>query len=165
MQNSDEKFFEALAEKRAAEESDYEVEFAKTSGSAVAEKKTAAKKAVKNGADSTLEEGSLMVDVYQTPDDIVVESAIAGVSPDDLDITATTDSITIRGERRKSGEITDDDYLYRECFWGRFSRSVLLPQEVDPEQAEVTFKNNGILTVRLPKLKRQKTKKLKVRFD
>ena len=109
-------------------------------------------------------EGQLTIDVYQTATEIVIESAIAGVSPDDLDIDVTTDSITIRGERQRNQEVEEEDYFYRECYWGRFSRSVILPEEVDPESAEVTFKN-GILNVRLPKLNRKKSRKLKVRVE
>ena len=106
-------------------------------------------------------EGWLTIDVYQTPTDIVVESAVAGVDPDTLDITATPDSIAIKGERKRRKEVKDEDYLYQECYWGKFSRSVILPQEVDPESASVNFKN-GILTVRLPKVNRKKARKLRV---
>jgi HSP20 family protein len=109
-------------------------------------------------------EGWLTIDVYQTPHEIVVESAVAGVDPDALDITATPDSLAIKGERQRRKEVRDDDYLYQECYWGKFSRSVILPQEVDPENATVSFKN-GILTVRLPKVNRKKTHKLKVSSD
>lgn len=106
-------------------------------------------------------EGWLTIDVYQTPAEIVVESAVAGVNPDDLDITATSDSVSIKGERVHEKEVRDEDYLYQECYWGRFSRSVILPQEVDPEAAVVRFRN-GILTIRLPKVTKNKAKKLKV---
>lgn len=109
-------------------------------------------------------EGQLTIDVYQTPDDIVIESAIAGVKPEDIDIDVNTDSVTIRGERRREHKIKEEDYFYQECYWGRFSRSVILPQEIDPENASVNFKN-GILTVRLPKLNRKKSKKLKVKAE
>ena len=109
-------------------------------------------------------EGQLTVDVYQTPTDIVVESAIAGVRADDLDITVTSDSISIRGTRAHEKHVRDEDYLYQECYWGKFARSLILPQEVDPEGAEVTFKN-GILTVNLPKANKKKTHKLRVRID
>jgi HSP20 family protein len=104
------------------------------------------------------------IDVYQTPHEIVVESAVAGVEPESLDITATPDSIAIKGERQRRKEVRDEDYLYQECYWGRFSRSVILPQEVDPDNATVAFKN-GILTVRLPKVHRKKSRKLKVSAD
>lgn len=109
-------------------------------------------------------EGQLTIDVYQTPNDIVVESAIAGVKPEDLDIEANTDSVTIRGERRREHEVKEEDYFYQECYWGRFSRSVILPQEVDPDKASVSFKN-GILSVRLPKLSRSRSRKLKVKVE
>jgi HSP20 family protein len=109
-------------------------------------------------------EGQLTVDVYQTASDIVVESAIAGVRPDDIDINVTPDSIVIRGAREHEKTVGDEDYLYQECYWGRFARSIILPQEVDPESAEVTFKN-GILTVRLPKANKKKSRKLRVKAD
>ncbi|MFA5052710.1 MAG: Hsp20/alpha crystallin family protein [Parcubacteria group bacterium] len=109
-------------------------------------------------------EGQLTIDVYQTEDDIVIESTIAGVEPDDLDIDITSESVTIRGERRRSNEISDENYLYQECYWGKFSRSVILPQEVDPDKAKAEFKN-GILRVRLPKIIKDRARKLKVRGD
>jgi HSP20 family protein len=109
-------------------------------------------------------EGQLTIDVYQTPNDIVVESVIAGVKPEDLDIDVTTDSVTIRGERRREHEVKEEDYFYQECYWGRFSRSVILPQEIDPERASVSFKN-GVLVVRLPKLSRSRSRKLKVKIE
>ncbi|MEK7188059.1 MAG: Hsp20/alpha crystallin family protein [Patescibacteria group bacterium] len=110
-------------------------------------------------------EGQLTVDVYQTPTEIVVESAVAGVDPDkDLDIDVTADSITIRGRRQKERHIKHEDYFYQECYWGRFSRSVILPQEIDAEHAHATFKN-GVLSIHLPKLTRQKAKKVRVRME
>ena len=106
-------------------------------------------------------ESWLTIDVYQNAQEIVVESAVAGVDPETLDITATPDSIAIKGERQRRKEVKDEDYLYQECYWGKFSRSVILPQEVDPESANVNFKN-GILTIHLPKVNRRKSRKLKV---
>ncbi|MFH1246659.1 MAG: Hsp20/alpha crystallin family protein [Candidatus Liptonbacteria bacterium] len=123
------------------------------------------KSASKSQVDSEMAmEGSLTIDVFQTPSDLVVQSAIAGVRPEDIDIEVSTDSITIRGARHKEQEVEDNDYYYQECYWGRFSRQVLLPQEIDPEAAAVTFKN-GILTIKLPKLNRKKSRKLKVKTD
>lgn len=107
-------------------------------------------------------EGRLTIDVYQDGDDIVVQSTVSGVDPDDLDIHISSESVTIRGEREKSQKIEDKDYFYQECFWGRFSRSVVLPTEVDPEKSTAVV-TNGVLTIRMPKLNRQKTKKLKVK--
>ncbi|HOB90050.1 MAG TPA: Hsp20/alpha crystallin family protein [Candidatus Colwellbacteria bacterium] len=109
-------------------------------------------------------EGQLTIDVYQTPDEIFVESTIAGVEPEDLDIDITNESVTIKGERRKEEVIADEDYLHQECYWGRFSRSVILPQEIDPDKARADFKN-GILKIRLPKLNRGRVKKLKIKQE
>ena len=109
-------------------------------------------------------EGQLTIDVYQTSNCIVIESTIAGVKPEDLDIDITNESVTIKGSREKEEKISDNDYIYQECYWGRFSRSVILPQEVDPEAAEASMKN-GILTIKLPKLDRHRAKKLKVHFS
>jgi HSP20 family protein len=109
-------------------------------------------------------EGQLTIDVYQTPDDIFVESTIAGVEPEKLDIDITNESVTIRGERRKEEIIADEDYLHQECYWGKFSRSVVLPQEIDPDKAHAEFKN-GILKIKLPKLNRGRIKKLKIKSE
>ncbi len=109
-------------------------------------------------------EGQLTIDVYQTTDNIIVESTIAGVNHDDLDISITPDSVTIRGERRKEEKIKKEDYLYQECFWGIFSRAIILPQEIDPEKAQASVKS-GVLKIILPKIDRKKPKKLKIKFD
>ncbi len=110
------------------------------------------------------DEGQLTVDVYQDKDAIIVQSTVAGVNPDDLEINITNESVTVRGERQKLEIIEDKDYFYQECFWGKFSRSVILPQEVDPEKSTAALKN-GILTIKMPKLDRKKSKRLKVKFD
>lgn len=107
-------------------------------------------------------EGQLTIDVYQTPDDIFVESTIAGVEPENLDIDITNESVTIKGERCKEEVIAEEDYLHQECYWGKFSRSVILPQEIDPDKAHAEFKN-GILKIKLPKLNRGRVKKLKIK--
>lgn len=109
-------------------------------------------------------EGQLTVDVYQDKDAIVVQSTVAGVNPDDLEINITNESVTIRGRREKIEKIEDKDYFYQECFWGRFSRSIILPVEVDPEDSTAVLKN-GVLTIKMPKIVRRKAKKLKVKFD
>lgn len=167
MDTKDEKFFEQLVGASAGADEEYDVELAKAS--TVAGRTRASSKATER--DEELEalsnggpEGSLIVDVYQTPDDIVVQSAIAGVRPEDIDITATSDKITIRGARIHEQEVNDEHYLCQECYWGRFAREVIFPQEVDPENAQVSFKN-GILTVRLPKVNKRKTRKLSVKQD
>lgn len=107
------------------------------------------------------QEGHLAVDLYETPSDLVIESALAGVDPDEIDISATTGSVTIKGERRRVNEIRQDNYLQEECWWGKFSRTVALPHEVDPHRAVVRFRS-GILTIRLPKTDFRVPKKLRV---
>jgi len=109
-------------------------------------------------------EGQLTVDVYQNKDDIIVQSTVAGVNPDDLEINITSESVTIRGKREKNETIEDKDYFYQECFWGTFSRSVVLPQEIDADKSTAALRN-GVLTVKCPKLNRQKVKKLKIKTD
>lgn len=111
------------------------------------------------------EEGQLTVDVYRDGEDaVMVQSTVAGVDPEDLEINITAESVTIRGKREKTEKVEDKDYFYQECFWGRFSRSVILPFEVDPEKSTAAVKN-GVLTIRMPHLNRQKVKKLKIKSD
>lgn len=107
-------------------------------------------------------EGQLTIDVYQTDNDIVIKSTIAGVKPEDLDVSINNDMITIRGERKQDEQISTDNYYYQECYWGGFSRSVILPVDVLPEKIEASMKN-GILTIRLPKAATDRTKKIQVR--
>lgn len=107
-------------------------------------------------------EGQLAIDVYQTDEEIVIESTIAGVDPEDIDIDIGSESVTIRGERKRIAEISEENYLYQECYWGRFSRSVILPQEINPDDAKAEFRN-GILRITLPKVARGKTRKIKLK--
>lgn len=113
-------------------------------------------------SDETGEEGELSIDMYQDKDHVVIKSTIAGVSPEDLDITIANDMVTIRGERRQSQEVNKENYYYQECYWGSFSRSIMLPVEVDVDKATAELKD-GILTVTLPKASRARTKKVKVK--
>ena len=113
-------------------------------------------------ADAEEGEGQLTIDVYQTETEIVIKSTVAGVSADDIDITVTGDMITIRGTRKRDEDIPQEQYYYQECYWGPFSRSVILPVEVDAERIDASMKN-GILTVRLPKIEKEKTKKVRVK--
>lgn len=110
------------------------------------------------------EEGQLTIDVYQDNSNIYIESPVAGVLPEDIDIAITPESVSIKGKRQKKEKIKKDDYLYQECFWGSFSRSVILPQEVDPDKANASLQK-GVLKISLPKIDRLKSKKIKVRID
>ncbi len=153
------KFFEELS----AAEKEYTPELVKSSSAAASPK-------IEIEREEPIEElfedneGQLAIDVYQTPNEIIIESTIAGVKEEDLDISITNESVTIRGKRQKETKIRDEDYFYQECYWGKFSRSIILPQEVDVDSAVASLKD-GILTIRLPKFSKQKSKKLKVKFS
>ncbi|KKT60096.1 MAG: Protein containing Heat shock protein Hsp20 protein [Candidatus Azambacteria bacterium GW2011_GWC2_45_7b] len=110
------------------------------------------------------EEGQLTIDVWQTPDEIVVQAIVGGVKPEDLDVSVTHDMVTLRGKREKQREVSGNDYFYQELYWGAFSRSILLPQEVDADEAQATIKN-GLLTIHLPKLDKARVAKLKVKNE
>ncbi len=155
------KFFEGLADS-AEEETEIEprIELAKAS-TMPTKTKTEDKKESSLSELMDEGEGQLTIDVYQTPDEIVVESTIAGVEPENLDVDISPEAVTIRGKREKERKISEEDYFYQECYWGRFSRSVILPQEIDPEKSVAALKN-GVLTFHMPKVDRRKSKKLKV---
>jgi HSP20 family protein len=114
--------------------------------------------------DDTESEGQLTVDVYQTANHIVIQTIVAGVRQEDLDVSITQDMITIKGRRERHREASHEDYYYQELYWGAFSRSLLLPQEVDAEEAEASLRN-GLLTIRLPKLDKNRIQKLHIQND
>jgi HSP20 family protein len=107
-------------------------------------------------------QGELAVDVYQTPDAIVVKALVAGVQPNSIDIALTREMLTISGTREDEREVDEENYFQRELYWGSFSRTILLPEEVDVDMAEASEKH-GILMIRLPKVNKKKQTKLKVR--
>lgn len=107
-------------------------------------------------------EGQLTIDVYQTDNEIVIKSTIAGVKPEDLDVSISNDMITIRGERKQDEDAPEENYYYQECYWGSFSRSVILPVDVLADKIEASMKN-GILTIRMLKADNTRTKKIQVR--
>ena len=107
-------------------------------------------------------EGELAVDVYQTPDSIVIKALVAGVQPQTIDISLTREMLTVSGIRADEREVEEENYFQRELYWGSFSRTILLPEEVDVERAEATEKH-GILMIRLPKINNKRETKLKVR--
>ena len=106
--------------------------------------------------------GELAVDVYQTPDAIVVKALIAGVHPNSVDISLTREMLTISGSREDEREVDEEHYFQRELYWGSFSRTILLPEEVDVDVAEAS-ERHGVLVIRLPKINKKRQTKLKVR--
>lgn len=107
-------------------------------------------------------EGELAVDVYEKEGDIIIQATIAGVNPEDLDVSIENDEVTISGERTNTEEQEGKNYFYQECYWGAFSRQIILPSEVDGSRAEASMKN-GIFTLKIPKIERKKLRKVKVR--
>lgn len=120
------------------------------------------KKEAQNWIEEENEDAELTVDVYQTPTDIVVQTMVAGVRPEDLELTISRDMITIRGKREESRTIDEENYFTKELFWGSFSRTIMLPQEIDPEEAEAVAKQ-GLLTIKLPKIDKEKKTSIKVK--
>jgi HSP20 family protein len=108
------------------------------------------------------EEGQLTVDVYQTPAEIIVQTMVAGVKPEDLTITISRDMITIKGKREENRTISEDNYFLQELYWGSFSRTILLPEEIDPEEAEAIEKH-GLLIIKLPKIDKEKKTSLRIK--
>lgn len=108
------------------------------------------------------EEGQLAIDAFQTDDHIVIQSTIAGVKSQDLEVTIENGMVLIRGKRPRPETGTDKEYFLQECHWGGFSRQFVLPTEVDPSRAQATLKD-GILTVQIPRLQKEKLTKLLIK--
>ena len=105
--------------------------------------------------------GQLAIDMYQTAKDIVIKAPVAGVSSDKIDILITDELVSIKGTREEQKESTEDRYYTQECYWGTFARTISLPTLVVPDKADASFKD-GILTIRAPKARQSKMRKLKV---
>jgi HSP20 family protein len=146
-------FFEKLTGSVRADETDTE------------ETEASLSKAAHENGDGLLmgeEEGQLTIDVYQTPTDIVIKSMVSGVKPEDLDISITRDMVTIKGKRETERFVKDEDYFHQELYWGSFSRTIMLPAEVEVEEAEAMEKH-GLLIIRLPKIDKNKQTRLRVK--
>lgn len=128
--------------------------------SEIMESKTPARGIISANEDD--EEGELTIDVYQTPTEIVIKSMVAGVKPEDLDISITRDMVVIKGKRETEKFVKDEDYYHQELYWGSFSRSIMLPAEVEVEEADAIEKH-GLLIIRLPKIDKNKQTRLRVK--
>jgi len=106
-------------------------------------------------------EGQLTVDVFQTPSHIIIKTLVAGVKREDLDISISRDMVTVKGKREEERGIQESDYFHKELYWGAFTRTVMLPHEIDIDGAEAT-ENLGMLTIKLPKVDKGKQAKLRV---
>lgn len=155
-------FFERLTGAVRMNDDEEEVVQVKSGSKAPAHRRSSEAEASNWIDDEAEKDAELTIDVYQTADMIVVKSMIAGVRPEDLDVSITRDTITIRGKREEERIAGDDDYLVRELYWGSFSRTVALPEEIDVDEAEAIEKH-GLLILKLPKLDKKRQSKLKVK--
>lgn len=95
-------------------------------------------------------DGELVVDVFETGSDFVVLAAIAGVQIKDIDISLEKDMMIIKGNRQDPHENPNKKYFYQECFWGPFSRKIILPKNVNIDEADAQM-DKGVLTIKIPK--------------
>lgn len=112
--------------------------------------------------DQVEETGELAIDIYQTPTDVVVQAMIAGVKPENINLAISRQSITIEGRRERQTESGADAYVKRELYWGSFARTVELPSEVEPDNAEA-FEKYGLLTIKIPRIDKDRVQKVKIR--
>ncbi|OGI59693.1 hypothetical protein A2814_01335 [Candidatus Nomurabacteria bacterium RIFCSPHIGHO2_01_FULL_38_19] len=157
MENKKRSFFERLTGSISMreEEEDSKKDFLKgTNGSN--------KKSGNSWIEEENDEAELAVDVYQTPTDIILQTMVAGVKPDDLELTIGRDIITVRGKREEIRTIDEENYFTKELYWGKFSRTISLPAEVEPEEVEATEKH-GLLTIKMQKVDKERKSNVKVR--
>jgi HSP20 family protein len=156
MENKKRSFFERLTGSMSVEEENPEPKkdyFAKNNGN---------KKGDNNWIEEENSEAELSIDVYQTPTDIVIQTMVAGVKPEDLELSIARDIITIRGEREENRTIDEENYFTKELYWGKFSRTVSLPAEVEPEEVEAVEKH-GLVTIKIKKVDKEKKNVVRVK--
>lgn len=107
-------------------------------------------------------EGELTVDVYQTEKEIVVISAVAGVKHENLDISVIDDVLIIKGSRISPPKEKGADYFTQECYWGNFSKRIIITDEIDPSKIDALMKE-GILTIKIPRIIRKTKESIKVK--
>jgi HSP20 family protein len=109
--------------------------------------------------DWNMDEGQLVIDVYETDRDLTVQAAISGIKTEDLDISLENDMLIIKGERLDPNRAKNKKYFVQECYFGPFSREIILPREIDTSKIKAEIKE-GILTIKMPKIERAKNKRI-----
>ncbi len=155
MNNKKRSFFERLTGSMGIEE-EKEGEYGVVKG------KNGDKKGNGNWIEEENDEAELSIDVYQTPTEIVIQAMTAGVKPEDLELSISRDMFTISGKREESRTIDEENYFRKELYWGKFSRTISLPAEVEPEEVEATEKH-GLVTIKIKKVDKEKRNNVKVR--
>ncbi len=117
---------------------------------------------VRPGAGGASDEHGLALDVYTTPQEVVVEAALPGVKPDDVDISVLGDTLTITGSTREEQNRDDDGYSYREIRRGSFRRSITLPAGLNTDAATASFEN-GLLRLSIPKAEQAKPRQIQIK--
>ncbi|MFA5995617.1 MAG: Hsp20/alpha crystallin family protein [Patescibacteria group bacterium] len=108
-------------------------------------------------------EGQLAVDVYQDAKNLYVKAIIGGIRPEDIEIHLNNDLLTVKGKRIKpDADVAPEQYYIQECFWGGFSRSIILPVDVLSDRVEATIEH-GVLSLTLPKSKRPKNTRIPIK--
>ena len=107
---------------------------------------------------------NLSLDVYHTPESLVLQAAIPGVKPDDVDVTVTGNILTIKGEAKGGDEVKEKSYLIREHRHGTFSRTVTLPRGLKTDEIEAAY-DEGVLTLTIPKAEDARPKAIKVNVN
>jgi HSP20 family protein len=102
------------------------------------------------------------LDVHETTDEIVVTASLPGLKAEDVEITMTGQTLTVRGEFKADETVDRDQYLYRERRYGTFNRTLQLPVRVEGDRAEATF-TDGILTLRIPKAEEVKPRQIQIK--
>jgi len=106
-------------------------------------------------------EGELAVDVFETEQDIIIQAPVAGVKKSDLEIVTEKDVVVIKGSRERPSTNDVKGFYTQECFFGKFKREVILPEETDPSRIDANIKE-GILTIKVPKIERDKRRKIDI---
>ncbi len=105
--------------------------------------------------------GDIPIDMYQTENEVVIKATLPGVKPEEVDVSVTGETLTIKSERKEEKEVQGRDYIRKENHYGRVSRIVALPVEIDPDKAVASFEN-GMLILTLPKSETVKPRQIKV---
>jgi HSP20 family molecular chaperone IbpA len=155
-----------ISEKNENETKEKEIQ-EKESKKEAEEKKTESAKKVEIEKENkwfAKKEGQLVIDMYETENELVVQTAIAGAKPEEINVVIENDTLSISGKRELKRKDANVKYLYQECFWGNFSREIILPTEVDPSRVKAVMEE-GILTIRIPKIDREKRRKIEIKLS
>lgn len=110
---------------------------------------------------TTYTEGQLSVDIYQNEDNLIILAPISGCDMHDIELTITDDVLSIKGRRALDPDIDTDNFFTKECFWGTFSRAIVLPTKTETSKILAKF-SNGILRIEIPKVEAERTRKIEI---